>query len=166
MTVKELSDSAKEGKIEEIIGQLFSGDPFAFKERPTEYQKFRDQIAAALKCEAVNIAVVGSGRFGFSLAPHKFGRPFTDRSDIDVVIVDANFFDAAWFELIRYDVKLLTFENDIVQSLREHRTNHVFWGYIEPYNLKTALSVYKKVWFPMFAGLGFYRAAAGKRNRK
>ncbi len=162
MTVKELSDLAKQGKVEEIIGQLFSGDPFAFKDRPIEYPKFRSQIAAAIKCEAANVAVVGSGRFGFSLAPHKFGRPFHARSDIDVVIVDPTFFDAAWLELIRYDVKSLTFDQDVAQSLREHRTNHVFWGYIEPYNLKTALSVYKKTWFPMFAALGFYRAAAGR----
>lgn len=162
MTAKELSSSAKQGKVEEIIGQLFSGVPVAFNERPTEYPKFCDQIAAALKCEATNIAVVGSGRFGFSLAPHKFGRPFSDRSDIDVVIVDPNFFDIAWLELIRYDFKSLTFDQDVAQALREHRTNHVFWGYLEPYNLKTALSMYRKVWVPMFAALGFFRAAAGR----
>ena len=52
MTVEELSDLAKQGKVEEIIGQLFSGDPFAFKDRPIEYPKFRSQIAAAIKCEA------------------------------------------------------------------------------------------------------------------
>jgi hypothetical protein len=162
MTAKELSELAKKGQVEEILAQLFSGAPFAFNERPAEYSTFREQIAAALKCESANVVVVGSGRFGFSLAPHKFGRPFNDRSDIDVVIVDQNFFDSAWLELIRYDVKSLTFDSDVAQSLREHRTNHVFWGYLEPYNLKTALSMYRKVWFPMIAALGFFRAAAGR----
>ena len=162
MTAKELSDLAKKGKVEEILAQMFSGEPFAFSERPGEYPKFRQQIATALKSEPANIVVVGSGRFGFSLAPHKFGRPFHDRSDIDVIIVDPNFFDTAWLELIRYDVKSLTFDYDVQQSLREHRSNHVFWGYLEPYNLKTALSMYRKNWFPMIAALGFFRAAAGR----
>lgn len=162
MNAKELSDLAKKGQVEEILAQLFSGEPFAFNEKPAEYSKFREQIAAALKCESANVIVVGSGRFGFSLAPHKFGRPFHDRSDIDVIIVDPNFFDVAWMELIRYDAKSLTFDSDVQQSLREHRTNNVFWGYLEPYNLKAALSMYKKIWFPMIASLGFFRAAAGR----
>lgn len=162
MTAKELSKFASGGQIEEIIGQLFSGVPFAFNERPTDYPKFCGQIARSLKCDVANVAVVGSGRFGFSLAPHKFGRPFHDRSDIDVVIVDPNFFDSAWLELIRYDFQSLTFDRDVSESLREHRRNHVFWGYLEPYNLKMALSVYQRVWFPMVASLGFFRAAAGR----
>jgi len=162
MNAKELSDLAKKGQVEEILAQLFSGEPFAFNEKPAEYSKFREQISAALKCESANVIVVGSGRFGFSLAPHKFGRPFHDRSDIDVIIVDPNFFDVAWIELIRYDAKSLTFAADVAESLREHRTNNVFWGYLEPYNLKAALSTYQTVWFPMVAGLGFFRAAAGR----
>jgi len=152
MNAKELSDLAKKGQVEEILAQLFSGEPFAFNEKPAEYSKFREQISAALKCESANVIVVGSGRFGFSLAPHKFGRPFHDRSDIDVIIVDPNFFDVAWIELIRYDAKSLTFAADVAESLREHRTNNVFWGYLEPYNLKAALSTYQTVWFPMVAG--------------
>ena len=132
MTATHLAELAKTGKIEEVIVELFSGAPFAFKELPGEYAKFRQQIADALKCELDNVIVVGSGRFGFSLAPHKFGRPFHDRSDIDVIIIDPNFFDTAWLELIRYDVKSLTFDADVGESLREHRKNHVFWGYLEP----------------------------------
>src|SRR5437660_429669 len=90
MTAKELADLAKKGQVEEILAQMFSGEPFAFSEKPAEYPKFRLQIATALKSDPANIIVVGSGRFGFSLAPHKFGRPFHDRSDIDVIIVDSN----------------------------------------------------------------------------
>jgi hypothetical protein len=162
MNEKELSASITKGKVEDILTELLSGAPVAFKEVPAEYAKFQNQIATALGCSAADVVVVGSGRFGFSLAPHKFGRPYHDRSDIDVVIVDANFFDTAWLELIRYDFKSLTFDADVSQSLREHRSNNVFWGYIEPYNLKTALSVYKKTWFPLFAALGFFRATAGR----
>jgi hypothetical protein len=50
---------------------------------------------------------------------------------------------------------------DVAQSLVDHRKNHVFWGYLEPYNLKSALSTYR-TWFPMFASLGLFRSAAGR----
>ena len=162
MTFEELFQAAKAGQIEQIVGQLFSGLPFAFADKPSDYSRFRGQLGNALKCDADNISVVGSGRFGYSLAPHKLGRKFHDRSDLDVVIVHADFFDRAWVELIRYDFRSMTFERDVAQSLRDHRSNHVFWGYMEPYNLKTALSAYKKVWFPAFAALGFLRSAAGR----
>ncbi len=162
MNAKELSDAITAGKVDDILTELFSGAPVAFNDAPAEYPKFQNQIATALKCNDADVVVVGSGRFGFSLAPHKFGRPFRDRSDIDVVIVAANFFDTAWLELIRYDFKSLSFDAGVAQSLREHRSNHVFWGYIEPYNLKTALSTYKKTWFPLFAAIGFFRATAGR----
>ena len=162
MNAKELSKAIKAGKLEDILAELFSGAPVAFNDAPAEYPKFQSQVAAALACNAADVAVVGSGRFGFSLAPHKFGRPYRDRSDIDVVIVAQTFFDTAWLELIRYDFKSLTFDADVAQSLRDHRFNHVFWGYIEPYSLKTALATYRKTWFPLFASFGFFRATAGR----
>ena len=162
MKRQELARALNDGKIEQILEETFTGIPFVFAGRGAEYTTFRGQLAKALKCDAKNISLVGSGRFGFSLAPDKFGRPFHDRSDIDVVIVCSEFFDEAWLELIKYDFKSLTFDSDVADSLREHRRNHVFWGYLEPYNLKTALSSYSQIWFPTFAGLGFFRAVAGR----
>lgn len=67
MKAAELSELAKQGKIEDILGQLFSGYPFAFADAPAEYPKFRQKIATALKCPPE-----------------------------DVIIVDPNFFDTAW----------------------------------------------------------------------
>jgi hypothetical protein len=162
MKKEELVKLASTGKAEVLIDQLFCGTPHAFEARPAEYDKFKAQLSHSLNVAATHIIVVGSGRFGFSLAPHKFGRPFNDRSDLDVIIVDESLFDLAWLELIRYDFKSLSFDRDITESLKEHRSNNIFWGYLEPYKLKNALSFYKKVWFPAFAALGFFRPAAGR----
>lgn len=162
MTKDELVGLVSGGKLDELVDQLFSGTPHAFAKLPAEYDNFKTQLSHALKIAATHIVVVGSGRFGFSLAPYKFGRPFNEKSDLDVVIVDATLFDTAWLELIRYDFKSLSFDRDVVEALKEHRNNHVFWGYLEPYKLKGALSFYKKVWFPAFAALGFFRPAAGR----
>ena len=162
MTKDQLIKFATQGKLDELVTELLSGTPHAFEKKPAEYPKFKEQLGAALNVDAAHIVVVGSGRFGFSLAPYKFGRPFSARSDLDIVIVSQAMFDAAWLELIRYDFKSLTFERDVADSLKEHRSNNVFWGYLEPYKLKAALSIYKKIWFPAFAALGFFRAAAGR----
>ena len=163
MKKAELSKLAKDGEWEKIIAELFSGAPYAFQKRPSEYGKAIAHLSTALNVKAESITLVGSGRFGFSLAPYKFGRPFNDRSDLDFIIVDAAFFDTAWMELIRYDFNSLPFDRDVSESIREHRSNNVFWGYLEPYNLKVALSVYRKVWFPAFAGLGFFVVLAGRQ---
>ena len=162
MTTNQLVELASTGKLEGLIDQLFSGIPYAFASMPSEYESFRAQLGFSLKVNPNDIVLVGSGRFGFSLAPYKFGRPFNEKSDLDVVIVDHTLFDTAWLELIRYDFKSLSFDRDIAESLKEHRSNHVFWGYLELYKLKSSVSFYNKLWFPAFAALGFFRPAAGR----
>lgn len=162
MTKEELLKSLKEGQQETIITQLFSGVPYAFRRIPADYNKVKAHLGAQLGIESQSIVLVGSGLFGFSMAPHKYGQPFHAQSDLDFVIVDSAVFDVCWMELIRYDFKSLSFDEDVVKSLHEHRKQNIFWGYIEPYNLKNALSVYKK-WFPAFAGLGMFTSIGGRR---
>jgi hypothetical protein len=162
MNKKEMSGLLNDGKMGDILEALFSGVPYAFSKKPADYDMLRSQLSKALSVDAEAIYLVGSGRFGFSMAPHKYGRPFTERSDLDLVIVNEVLFDTAWVELIRYDFKSLGFDHDVVASLKEHRSNNVFWGYLEPYNLKSSLSFYTSRWFPAFAALGFFPVAAGR----
>lgn len=161
MRKDEIVQYVREGKFDTLLGLLFNGLPAAFA-KVADYDAVRAQLNAALNTDPANIVLVGSGRFGYSLAPGKFGRPFDPRSDLDLVMVDADLFDRSWLELIRYDFKSLTFNADIVMSLKEHRSNNVFWGYLEPYRLKSALSFYSKVWFPAFMKLGLLRGTAGR----
>lgn len=161
MNKDEIVQHVREGRFDDLLGQLFNGLPAAFS-KAADYDAVRAQLSAALKTNPANIVLVGSGRYGYSLAPYKFGRPFDYRSDLDFVIVDPDLFDRAWLELIRYDFKSLTFHPDIVTSLKEHRSNNVFWGYVEPYRLKSALSFYSKLWFPAFIKLNMLRGTAGR----
>ena len=161
MKQEEVIRYVREGNINVLLEQLFSGVPHAF-DSAEEYKKFQSQLGTPFNINPETVVLVGSGRFGFSLAPHKFGQPFHPRSDLDVVLVDQNLFDSSWLELIRYDFKSLSFNADIATSLREHRSNNVFWGYLEPYRLKNALSFYSKVWFPTFMKLGLLRGTAGR----
>src|SRR4051794_5372730 len=75
--------------------------PFVFDVDPPKWDAFRLDLAERLDIEVADIRVVGSGRFGFSLAPQKEFRAFTDTSDIDVVVVNAERFDELWCRILR-----------------------------------------------------------------
>ena len=45
-----------------------------------------------------NVYLVGSAKLGFSIAPHKLWQPFSDESDIDVVIISEDLFKSLWVD--------------------------------------------------------------------
>lgn len=83
---------------------LFAPDAWAFTERSGldafgSYQDFRLSVANVIDTSPNNVAIVGSGKFGFSMAPTKALRPFGPQSDIDVVIVSSEMFNAVWKDI-------------------------------------------------------------------
>jgi hypothetical protein len=61
-----------------------------------QYFKLRSEVADKYEVHPNEVLVVGSGKLGFSIAPAKRYRHFTDTSDIDVVIVSSKLFDRMW----------------------------------------------------------------------
>lgn len=59
---------------------------------PWVYQWFRELLAAVAEVDCKQVSLVGSYRFGFSLAPHKFGEPVASTSDIDALVVSEPLF--------------------------------------------------------------------------
>lgn len=84
---------------------LTEGIPFAFQRKPIVYEAVRDHFAMLLHIDPKAVTVVGSTRMGFSLAPGKFGEPFGDHSDLDLLIVSSQLFSqfADEFERWRQD---------------------------------------------------------------
>ena len=68
------------------------GTPFAFSENPLLWESIRDFLSSRLSVPARHVGSVGSAKVGFSLNPTKFGEPFSDSSDLDLVIVDGPLF--------------------------------------------------------------------------
>lgn len=60
------------------------------------YLRLRAKVAAHFGLHENDVLVVGSGKLGFSIAPHKRYKKFGDESDIDVAIVNSAFFDKVW----------------------------------------------------------------------
>lgn len=72
-----------------------------------EYETFRESFASVFKVDKSDIAVVGSGKYGFSLSPKKDFRLFQafddlpDPSDLDLVVVSKALFNETWHHLRR-----------------------------------------------------------------
>lgn len=81
---------------------LFDGIPYCFTEKPTLYNEFRREICTKFNVHPQNFTVVGSAKLGFSLSPAKYGSPFSEISDIDVVLVSDELFQELWIQLIEF----------------------------------------------------------------
>lgn len=72
---------------------LTEGLPYAFFGTPAIYEDLRGWLAHRLTIHPKEITMIGSARIGYSLSPPpKFGRPFNDRSDLDLSIVSSDLF--------------------------------------------------------------------------
>jgi hypothetical protein len=71
---------------------LLEGTPFVFENRPMKYVIFREQVADRFEIGSQDVCIVGSAKLGYSPGPHKFGTPFAETSDVDVVIISEDLF--------------------------------------------------------------------------
>lgn len=98
------------GPIEFVETRLFDNHAWCFPSPSgDDYESARKLLGEVLKVPAQDIAVVGSGKYGFSLAPSKDFRPFQgddtqpNPSDLDLVVVSRSIFNATWHNLRRAD---------------------------------------------------------------
>jgi hypothetical protein len=100
---------------------LLEGTPHVFAKSPMKYVIFREQVADRFSVGSQDVCIVGSAKLGFSPSPHKFGTPFSQTSDVDVVIISQPLF---------YDGsrQLFTELNRIGPSVSEVM-NHFYRGY-------------------------------------
>ena len=81
---------------------LFSSNVWFFAQRFNngkqyeQYDLFKAYFSKRLKLPTNDIAIVGSAKTGFSLAPAKDFSPFHEGSDIDIAIVSPKIFRDSW----------------------------------------------------------------------
>jgi hypothetical protein len=81
---------------------LLEGTPFVFKDSPMKYTVFREQVGDQFGIGSQDVCIVGSAKLGFSPSPTKFGQPFAETSDVDVVVVSFELFDRGSRELFAH----------------------------------------------------------------
>jgi hypothetical protein len=141
--------------IEEVLYKhVLEGFPYAFRDSETAYTKLRQHLSTVLEVPLRDLTIVGSGRIGFSLDPVQFGRPFSDTSDLDVVVVSAPLFDSTWMEFILPKYRDYNLTNREQRRLKEHK-KYIYWGNIRPDWLPGATQISRK-WLEAFRGLAKY----------
>ena len=78
------------------------GIPHFFRDEPLLWESIRTFISGRLQLSPSNIGIVGSGRLGFSPSIEKFGAPFSDKSDLDLVLVDQRLFESCRKDALRF----------------------------------------------------------------
>ena len=115
--------------------------PFVFEPRPDAWDVFRDVIVAAFGGNRADITVVGSGRLGFSLKPDRNLAAFTERSDIDLIVVNPDLFDALWLALLSAAYPRPPVTDRLGAWLRDRR-NELYTGWISPIEIRLDIAIY------------------------
>ena len=115
--------------------------PYAFEPRPVAWREFREEIATTLAISVSDIRVVGSARFGFSMKPSRNLATFTPDSDIDVVIVNSDFFDELWLALLRAAYPRWPNTERLAGWLND-RQKELYAGYLTPRGIRVAADIF------------------------
>jgi hypothetical protein len=96
---KLVNENEPEDIVQRYILDLF---PFCFKDNLTMYWELRETVCSRFALHPQSFSIAGSGKLGFSIAPDKFGKPFGDASDIDIILVSEKLFDDIWDDLVDF----------------------------------------------------------------
>jgi len=98
---EEFKDLVKSLDNHRILAKAFllESTPFVFEKSPMKYVIFREQVADQFGIGSQDVCIVGSAKLGFSPSPHKYGTPFNETSDVDVVVISDPLFDRGSREL-------------------------------------------------------------------
>jgi hypothetical protein len=168
-TVPEFKDALQTRPLNEVLDKyVFSEEPFAFKAQPDAMKTLRGHLVKALPLTEANICVIGSAQTGFSLSPDSSFRPFTEKSDIDVLVVDEVLFDAVWSAMLRWHYPRRSWLDGSDWEWSRRRQKELYWGWFTPdkirFNGLSLPEMLKPVrdlstnWFNAFKGLSRYQA--------
>lgn len=115
--------------------------PYVFDANPSRWDEFRQELGLELGLSEADVAIVGSGRLGFSLKPYANLKKFTDQSDIDVVVVNAERFDHFWLSLLKaaYPRQPTTAQ---IGGWLQKRRSEVYTGWLTPFDIHLDVSIF------------------------
>jgi len=93
-------DLSRYDKIVLVQKHVIHGDCYTLD--TNAYFDLKREVACRFDLNPNEIILVGSGKLGFSIAPHKRYRPFSDTSDLDVAVVSPALFNRAWQEVFEF----------------------------------------------------------------
>jgi hypothetical protein len=140
MNAEEFKEILLEKELEKVVAEyIFTGVPYVFRDWKEGFETLRSHLCDNLGIRRKeNVEVVGSARVGFCLDPDSFGRGFSEKSDIDVVVVDEKLFDEMWKILLNwnYPKRFRLIGND--HKWAKERMEDLYWGWFRPDKIRYA----------------------------
>lgn len=145
---------------------IFEGTPYVFRSKPRLSEALHLHLKSNLHLEKENIVIVGSAKTGFSLNPDTFPRKFSDKSDIDVVVIDEKLFDEVWTTMLKWNYPRRGQLYGIDWEWAKKRREDLYWGWFMPdkisfggLSLPSVLKPLRNIstnWFNAFKSLSRY----------
>lgn len=108
-------------------------------------------IASKFNIHPNEVIITGSGKLGFSLAPDKLFKEFSENSDIDIAIISSNAFESFWNDLLDFNINIRSRNVKEEEDYRKFQ-DYFFRGWIRP-DLFPFRYPKKKDWFDFFNDL-------------
>jgi hypothetical protein len=107
------------------------GGAFVFADDDAKYFELKRTIAQKFESNPQDVIMIGSAKLGFSISPLKLWKPFSDESDIDMVIISSTIFDKIWKELHNLNINLMNREEKEDEKYRKF-LDYFFKGWLRP----------------------------------
>lgn len=142
MTRDQLAQMIKDEAATFVRNRLFADDPpYVCDHDPDIWSDFTGAFTSQFGGTEMEVRIVGSGRFGYSLSPEKRLRPFHLKSDIDVVVVSEALFDLSWLSLL--NAAYPRRENvEITSGWLAETQRDIYTGFIRPERIKIDPRIY------------------------
>lgn len=141
--------------VDEVVRRyITTGVPVALDQE--SYFKLRQTVASQFEMHPSSVILVGSLRLGFSIKPTKCFSPANDGSDLDLAIIDREFFEKLWDGVFEYA------HNNAAWRASEPFKNfkrHLFNGWIDPRGLPSV-----KTFVPARKWVEFFRELEHSRQ--
>jgi len=120
----------------EVISKYFYNDFEPYALSLDLYHKLRLKIKNDLQLESIfNVFLVGSGRLGFTVKPKVAYRSFSDKSDLDLVIISKELFTEYWKVARNYNHSVNYWKDEGVFE------NYFFNGWMRPDKLPSKFNI-------------------------
>jgi len=150
----QFKDDLANHDIKKIIERhIIFGTPYIFKSDEPLYFELKECIATHFQINPSQVIMVGSAKFGFSIANKKLWKKIDETSDIDMVIISDILFDNFWKDLLNFNIQL-TVRTEEEQKLYFKFLEYLFKGWIRP-DLFPFQYKQKSQWFEFFKEISY-----------
>jgi len=145
--IKEFRDSLKTHEPLDIVRMYLINPGTCFVINESDLNNLKKIVSNHFSLHPNEIAIVGSAKLGFSIAPDKRYQKFSDLSDIDIAICSSELFDEIWKSVYDYWRRESWSESKEFQK-------YLFRGWIRPDKLPNVPSFgMRREWWEFFRKL-------------